>query len=119
MRAENEMDQRHLFQFQSHQHFFGGEAGSALTTVKLWVGWEKKLQLLLSRPLMVLKAKLVNARSSRERNYMSAAAAAFGNGLFTNCKKTFLEKRHEELLIIFWPELGSDTIWLVWLQASR
>ena len=42
MRAENEMDQRHLFQFQSHQHFFGGEAGSALTTVKLWVGWEKK-----------------------------------------------------------------------------
>ena len=36
------MDQRQLFQFQSHQHFFGGEeAGSALTTVKLWVGWKK------------------------------------------------------------------------------
>ena len=36
------MDQRQLFQFQSHQHFFGGEeAGSALTTAKLWVGWKK------------------------------------------------------------------------------
>ena len=31
------MDQGQVFQFQSHQHFFGGEGGSALTTVKLWV----------------------------------------------------------------------------------
>ena len=114
------MDQRHLFPISIPSALFWGEAGRKCTGNSKALGRTgKKLQLLLSRPLMVLKAKLVNARSSRERNYMSAAAAAFGNGPFTNCKKTFLKKRHEELLIIFWPELGSDTIWLVWLQASR
>ena len=68
------MDQRQLFQFQSHQHFFG-EGGSAHWQ-QLSFGLEGKktlLQLLLSRPLMVLKAKL-ELEAGNETIFQPAAA---------------------------------------------
>ena len=81
------MDQRQLFQFQSHQDFFGGARKCTLTTVKLGLDGKKLKKDVAAAATVVVPA--VNGLESQlgdrpelagnETISQPAAEAAFGN----------------------------------------